>query len=80
MARNVPIGIELVRRGIVTEADVKEAIKHQKNHPNKKLVDILHTLNVCDEKILLKALGEILNEKVVLLTKASLSVQPTDFL
>ena len=80
MARNVPIGIELVKRNVVTEADVKEAIKHQKNHPNKKLVDIIHLLNVCDEKELLRALGDILNEKVVLLTRASLKIQPTDFL
>ena len=56
MARNVPIGIELVKRNIVTEADVKEAIRHQKNHPNKKLVDIIHFLNLCDENELLKAL------------------------
>ena len=80
MARNVPIGIELVKRNIVTEADVKEAIRHQKNHPNKKLVDIIHFLNLCDENELLKALGEILNEKVVLLNNNVLRIQPTDYL
>lgn len=80
MARNVPIGIELVKRNIVTEADVKEAIRHQKNHPNKKLVDIIHFLNLCDENELLKSLGEILNEKVVLLNNNVLRIQPTDYL
>ena len=80
MARNVPIGIELVKRNIVSEADVKEAIKHQKSHPNKKLVDIIHFLGLCDERELLKALGDILNEKVVLLNNNVLKVQPTDYL
>ena len=80
MARNVPIGIELVKRNIVSEADVKEAIKHQKSHPNKKLVDIIHFLGLCDERELLKALGDILNEKVVLLNNNILKIQPTDYL
>ena len=80
MARNVPIGIELVKRNIVSEADVKEAIKHQKSHPNKKLVDIIHFLGLCDERELLKALGDILNEKVVLLNNSILKIQPTDYL
>ena len=80
MARNVPIGIELVRRNIVTESDVKEAIRHQKEHPDKKIGDIIHVLNLCDEKKLLMAMGEILNEKVFLLTKSAINIEVTNYL
>ena len=32
-----PIGIELVKKGIVTEADIDEALQEQKQNPDKKL-------------------------------------------
>ncbi len=80
MARNVPIGIELVKRNIISENDVKEAIRRQKEHQNKKLGDIIHMLNVCDEKVLLSAMGEILGEKVFLLTRASINPVVIDYL
>ena len=38
--RSQPIGIELVRRGIVTEADIDKALDYQKRHPKKKIGDI----------------------------------------
>ena len=31
-----PIGIELVKRGIVTEADIENALQEQKRNPDKK--------------------------------------------
>ena len=31
--KKVPLGIELVKRKIATEADIKEAIRYQKEHP-----------------------------------------------
>ena len=39
--KRVPIGIELVKRKVVSEADIKEAIKYQKEHPNVKLGEAL---------------------------------------
>ena len=40
--RTQPIGIELVRRGIVTEEDINKALDYQKSHPTKKIGDILY--------------------------------------
>lgn len=31
--RKAPIGIELVRRGIVTESDIQKAIEYQRANP-----------------------------------------------
>ena len=41
-----PIGVELVKRGIVTENDVQTALIEQKKSPNKKIGEILKEMNV----------------------------------
>lgn len=64
-----PIGIELVRRGLLTQADINKALEYQRKHPEKKIVEIIRTLNLCNEYILLETLGEILGEKIIMLTQ-----------
>ena len=58
-----PIGIELVKRGLLTQNDINKALEYQRKHPEKKIVEIIRTLNLCNEYILLETLGEILGEK-----------------
>ena len=48
LRRKQPIGVELVKRGIVSEADVENALQYQKEHPNRKIGDILYILNACE--------------------------------
>ena len=60
LRKRQPIGVELVKRGIVTENDVKEALEYQKENPNKKIGDILYILNVCDPNKLIQAIGDLL--------------------
>lgn len=69
-----PLGIELVKRGVATEEAIEKAIEYQKDHPNKKLGDILHMLNLCPQTELINAMGEILGEKVMLLSKESIKI------
>lgn len=64
-----PIGIELVRKGLITQSDINRALDYQRKHPDKKIVEIIRTLNLCDEYVLLEALGEILGEKTIMLTR-----------
>lgn len=78
--RRMPIGVELVKRGIVTENDIEKALEYQREHPNVKLGDILHILNVCDGEILIKNISEITGEKGILLTPETMKVKPTDYL
>ena len=78
--RTVPIGIELVRKGVITEDDIQLAVKYQKEHPRKKIGDILNTLNVCDSDTLLKAIGDILGEKTILLTSKDVQVDFLDYI
>lgn len=77
--RKTPIGIELIKRGVVTKEDVQKAIEYQKEHPEKKLGDIINILNLCSQKDLIEAMGEILNEKVILLRLDSINVNVKDF-
>ena len=65
--KKVPMGIELVRRKIVTEADVKEALRYQKEHPNTKIGEALAELPTVDQKALVQAMSEILGEKVIIM-------------
>ena len=78
--RRQPIGIELVKRGIVTEEDIQRALDYQKNDPKKKLGDILNMLNVCDPQALISAIGEILEEKAILLRENDLKINMLDYI
>ena len=58
-----PLGIELVKRGVVKGEDIEKALKYQEAHRDRKLGDILYILKVTDSEKLIKAVGEILGTK-----------------
>lgn len=78
--RKGPIGIELVRRGLVSENDINRALEYQRENPNKKIIEIIHTLNLCDEYALIEALGDILDEKAMILTKSNITLNISDYI
>ena len=75
-----PIGVELVKRGIVTEADIEQALQYQREHPNKKIGDILYILDVCEPNKLIEAIGDILGEKGIILNKNTMKIKLTDYI
>jgi len=75
-----PIGIELVKRGIVTEADITKALAYQKEHPGKKMGDIINILGLCEPNILIHAIAEILDEKGMVLTSDDVRIHVTDYI
>ena len=74
-----PIGVELVKMGVVSDTDIEAAIEYQKEHPNKKIGDILNILNLCPQRDLIRAMGEILGEKVMILSPDSVNVDVTEY-
>lgn len=80
MERRVPIGIELVRKGVITENDIQKALEYQKIHTNKKLGDILNELKVCDSYRLIQSIGEILGEKAILLEPSDIKINLDDYI
>ena len=75
-----PIGVELVKRGIVTEKDIENALEYQREHPNKKLGDILYILDACEPNKLIETIGEIVGTKGILLNERTIKVKLTDYL
>ena len=80
MRRKQPIGVELVKRGIVQEADIENALQYQREHPSKKIGDILYILGVCDPKTLIDAIADILGEKGVILNQSTIKIKLTDYI
>ena len=80
MAFTQPLGIELVKRGIVKEEDITRALDFQRQHPHEKLGDILNGLGVQNPNILLNAIGEILNEKVILLQQEDIKIKMEEYI
>ncbi len=78
--RGQPIGIELVRRGIVTEQDIDKALEYQKSHPNKKIGDILDILKLCDSQTLISEIGDILDEKAIYLQENDLKINALEYM
>ena len=75
-----PLGIELAKRKIISEEDIEKALEYQRNYPNKKLGDIIHILNLCDSYRLIEAIGDILDEKAILLEESSIKINVTDYI
>ncbi len=78
--RRQPIGVELVKRGIVTEGDIERALDYQKQHPSRKIGDILYILDVCDPNKLIQAIGEILGTRGIILNNRTLKLDVTKYI
>ena len=80
LKKRQPIGVELVKRGIVDEEDIERALEYQKNHPNIKIGDCLYELDACDPYILITAIGEILGEKGMLLSRVAIKIDIEEYI
>ena len=78
--KRIPVGIELVKRGVVNQDDINSALEYQKTHPNEKIGDIIHTLNLCDERELLHAIGDIFGEKTMLIQPHDIKVRMDEYI
>lgn len=72
--RRQPIGIEFVKKGILTESEVQKALEYQRKNPNKKMGDILYLLKLVEPKVLIENLGEIVGENGIIITKDNVRI------
>lgn len=56
--KSIPIGAELVEKGIISDSQLSEAISYQKQHPDMKLGEVIDILNMCDKEDLLSVISE----------------------
>ncbi|MCI8345310.1 MAG: type II/IV secretion system protein [Clostridia bacterium] len=75
-----PIGIELAKRNLITQSDINRALEYKKEHPEKKLGDIINILGLCEPDRLLEAMSEILDVKTILLTDSDIKINPKDYM
>ena len=80
LKKRQPIGVELVKRGIIDEEDIERALDYQRQHPEIKIGDCLYELDVCDPYTLITAIGEILGERGILLSKNSIRIDIEEYI
>ena len=80
MAKNQPLGIELVKRGIVTGTDIEKALKYQETHRSRRIGDVLYILKAADPELLINAVAEILGKKGKYLDFDDMRIEPTDYM
>jgi len=78
--RKVPVGVELVRRGIANEAQINEAIEYQKTHRKMKLGEILKEISNINEDVLIEALADILGEKGISLKYQDIKIDIEEYI
>ena len=78
--RKQPMGVELVKRGIVKESDIENALDYQRKNPDMKLGDILYELDVCNPNVLISAMGDVLGTKGILLTNSIIKININEYL
>lgn len=78
--RKQPLGIELVRRGIVNGDAIEKALQYQVEHPNKRLGDILYILKEAEPNMLATEIGDIMGTKGIYLTDEKIKIDPTEYL
>lgn len=76
---NVPIGLELIKKGIITDVEIRKALDYQKKHPEYRLVEILEMLELTDRKKLLDATSSILGFPGIDLSINDVKVDIKDF-
>ena len=80
MRKRQPIGIELVKRGVVDENDIEEALKEQRKNPNKKLGELLYELKVCDAPTLISAIGDIIGVPGIILSEELIRIDVLEYI
>ena len=80
LTRKMPIGVELVRRSVVTESDVNRAVEYQKSHRGMKLGEILKIVSDCDNEKLIKEIADIVGEKGMLLNFGDIDLHVEDYI
>ena len=78
-AKKSPIGIEFIKRGLLTDSQVDRVLEYQKQHRDLKFAEIVDILDMCDKTKLLEALADKIQVTPVML-EDELEINPVEFL
>ena len=79
-AKKAPLGIELVRRGVISEKDIDTAYAYQKEHRDVKFGEIFHLLKLASDEELLNVISELIGVKPIIIDPASIDIKFTDYI
>jgi len=80
LRKRQPIGIELVKKGIVSEKEIEQALQYQRTHPNKKIGEILYILKLCDSQKLIEAIGDIVGYRGIVLQSSDIRINVLEYI
>ncbi|MEG0872576.1 MAG: ATPase, T2SS/T4P/T4SS family [Clostridia bacterium] len=78
-ARKSPLGVEFIKRGLLTDVQVDRVLEYQKDHKELKFGEIVDILDMCDKQQLLETLSYKIQVNPVLL-EGDLAVNPVSYL
>lgn len=78
-AKKSPIGVEFIKRGLLTDSQVDRVLEYQKQHRELKFAEIVDILDMCDKNKLLEALADKIQVTPVMLEN-ELEINPVQFL
>lgn len=79
-AKKSPLGVELIKRGLVTDADIKEAVNYQKKNPGVKIGEAFHILKLCPDNELLEVIASVLEVKPIVLDPLNMKFNFLEYL
>lgn len=78
--KKAPLGVMLIRKGLIKESDIDKAIVYQREHRGIKLGEAFHRLGVCDEQELLNTIAESLGVKAVKIDPSMFNFEFTKYI
>ena len=75
----IPVGLELVKRGVLTDTEVTKALEYQVLHPGMRLVHIIEKLGITDRKLLLEETGKIFGVEGIDIKPEDITVSITEY-
>ena len=78
-AKKSPIGVEFIKKGLLTDSQVDRVLEYQRDHKDLKFAEIVDILDMCDKKKLLDVLADKIQVPPAMLD-GELDVNPVEFL
>ncbi len=78
-ARKNPIGLEFIKKGLLSDVQVNRVLEYQKDHRDLKFGEIVDILDMCDKNELLEIISNKLQYEGVMLDE-KLNIVPVDYL
>ena len=63
--QKAPLGVTLIRKGLIKDSDIDKAIEYQRLHKGIKLGEAFHMLQLCNDQDLINTIGEVIGYKAV---------------